>query len=86
MEDKSDKQITSNLEDESPPKSAWKSQREHNSNGKELDQDLDPVTELNDSLDMQSGRMKRLQTLLRESNAKNIPNLMPMSPHRKKGL
>ncbi|MFQ5820405.1 MAG: hypothetical protein ACE5I5_10500 [Candidatus Heimdallarchaeota archaeon] len=70
MEDKSDEQITSSPEDGSKPKAAWKIQRKHNKNGSELDQDLDPVTELNETLDQQSGRTKRLQTLLRESNSK----------------
>ncbi|MFQ6125223.1 MAG: hypothetical protein ACE5R6_11565 [Candidatus Heimdallarchaeota archaeon] len=43
----------------------------HNTNGREPDQDLDPQTELNETPDQQSERMKRLQTLLREANAKN---------------
>ena len=71
MEDKSDEQITSSPEDSSQPKAAWKIQRKHNKKGNELDQDLDPVTELNETLDQQSGRTKRLQTLLREANSKN---------------
>ncbi len=71
MEDKSDKQMTSSPEDGALPKAAWKSQRKHNTNGREPDQNFDPVMEPNAILDQQSGRMKHLQMLLREANAKN---------------
>jgi len=71
MEDKSDEQITSRPEDGAPPKANWKLQKMHKTNGKEPDQGLDPVTELNDTKDQEGGRMMRLQTLLREANAEN---------------